>query len=249
MIPITISIVSHQQLKLVSGLLADLSKVGFPLEQCILTLNINEDESHVNNKIAQLGQVIRNGEPVGFGGNHNKAVKDGDSEFILILNPDVRISENVFEELLLHFTDPSVAIVAPKICNQFGETEDSARYFPTIISLFMKVLGIGDGGIYKPENKGCYEVDWVGGMFLLVRRSAFEAVGGFDERYFLYYEDVDLCARVKKNGWRIIVDPNLKVIHMAQRESHRSFKYLLWHASSILKYFWRYGLFAQKTRQ
>jgi GT2 family glycosyltransferase len=74
-------------------------------------------------------------------------------------------------------------------------------------------------------------------MFMLFRSAAFRKVGGFDERYFLYYEDVDLCARLRRAGYDIRVEAAVRVVHDARRDSRRSVRYMAWHLSSILRYF------------
>jgi len=89
------------------------------------------------------------------------------------------------------------------------------------------------------------EVDWLAGMCLIVRSSAFAAVGGFDERFYLYLEDADLCLRLQLAGWRIRQIDGATVIHAAQRASHRSFRHLRWHVASLMKHwlsraYWRY---------
>jgi Predicted glycosyltransferases len=76
---------------------------------------------------------------------------------------------------------------------------------------------------------------WVAGMCLLIDSAAFRAVGGFDERYFLYCEDYDLCARFYNSGYKVVLDQGSRIIHDAQRGSHRSKRYLYWHVSSLLR--------------
>jgi GT2 family glycosyltransferase len=74
-------------------------------------------------------------------------------------------------------------------------------------------------------------------MFMLIPAAVFRKIGGFDERYFLYYEDVDLCARMRLGGYDIRLCPNAKVIHEARRQSHRDLRYFRWHLASILRFF------------
>ncbi|MEO8937924.1 MAG: galactosyltransferase-related protein, partial [Burkholderiaceae bacterium] len=86
---------------------------------------------------------------------------------------------------------------------------------------------------------------WLAGMFLFVSSEAFRSVGGFDERYFMYCEDFDLCARMRLAGWDFEVEENTTVVHVAQRASHRSRRHFAWHVSSLLRMwtssaFWRY---------
>jgi GT2 family glycosyltransferase len=74
-------------------------------------------------------------------------------------------------------------------------------------------------------------------MFMLFKPDLFSAVDGFDERYHLYYEDVDICARLKIAGYRIMACPTVSVIHSARRESHRNLRYMKWHLQSMLRFF------------
>jgi len=80
-------------------------------------------------------------------------------------------------------------------------------------------------------------------MFMMVKRQAFADIGGFDEKFFLYYEDVDLCARFKKAGWAVKYDPRAEVVHDARRTSHTNLRYLKWHLSSMLRYFIKHDFF------
>ena len=79
--------------------------------------------------------------------------------------------------------------------------------------------------------------DWVAGMFMVLRSETFRAAGGFDEGYFLYYEDVDLCWRLQRSGLRAALLPTVRAIHDARRSSHRKLRYLLWHGKSMLRFF------------
>jgi GT2 family glycosyltransferase len=99
-----------------------------------------------------------------------------------------------------------------------------------------KALGRGLRQEYAFGSKP-FSPDWVAGMFMLFCGDAFRRMGGFDEKYFLYYEDVDLCARIRLAGWRVAVCPTVTAIHDARRASHRSMRYFRWHLTSILRYF------------
>jgi hypothetical protein len=86
-------------------------------------------------------------------------------------------------------------------------------------------------------KSGIVRPDWVGGMFMLFTHAAYEAVNGFDERYFLYYEDVDISARLRLLGYDIQVDPRVTVIHDGAYSSHRSWKYFKYHVASMFRFF------------
>lgn len=96
----------------------------------------------------------------------------------------------------------------------------------------MKAMGIVSALDY-PDSADLISPDWVAGMFLFARRAAFESVGGFDERYFMYYEDVDLCRRLRQKGYDIRLAPGARIVHDARRTSHTNPRYLMWHLRSI----------------
>ena len=107
---------------------------------------------------------------------------------------------------------------------------------PTAFILGKKLLGKyhGKQEMYCKQDM-CYP-DWVAGMCMGFRQDVFRMLGGFDEAYFLYYEDVDLCSRVWLSGKKVCVQQQYQVIHQAQRESHRNLRYMKWHVSSILRF-------------
>ncbi len=229
---IAVSIVSHGQAALVAGLLGDLAALGRKDLRVLLTLNIPEEPPADHG----LGiELIRNDTRKGFGANHNQALRRSQDEYFCILNPDVRLPGDPFPALLAALGGERVGLAAPRVVAASGTTENSARHFPTLASLAAKALGAAPALDYA-ERTEPFSPDWVAGMFMLAKRAAFESVGGFDERYFLYYEDVDLCRRMRLKGWDIRVAPSATVVHEARRTSHRNPRYLLWHLRSILRF-------------
>lgn len=138
--------------------------------------------------------------------------------------------------LVARLQDGSIGVVAPRVVNPAGLQEDSARHFPSPLSIGLKALRLGNGRPYLLGTE-VLEPDWTAGMFMLLRTTVFAEVGGFDTRYFLYYEDVDLCARLRLSGYRVVVTPEATVVHAAQRSSHRRVRYLVWHLRSMLRFF------------
>jgi len=233
---ITVSIVSHGHGEMVNALtnqLLLLPEVG----QIILTRNIPESTSVVQDARVHY---VQNMNPKGFGANHNAAFELCHLPFYCVLNPDIILQGNPFPQLLGCLINNSVDLCAPRVVAPNGQLEDSVRHFPTLRSLIQKALG-GDDGRYQFElNQQAFAVDWVAGMFLLFSADGFRAVSGFDEQYFLYYEDVDICARFWRAGKPVFICPSAQVIHAAQRTSHKSFRFMKWHATSMLRYFARY---------
>jgi hypothetical protein len=234
---ISISVVSHGQAGLVSGVLADLARLVDPTSiEVILTLNIPEPLSFAVTDFPFPISLIDNPSPQGFGANHNAAFRLADGRWFCVMNPDIRLDGNPFSALLACLTDPDVGVAAPLVLGVNGEIEDSARRFPSPLTIACKAWGGCRGSDYAIADQPVYP-DWVGGMFMLLPRDIFAAAGGFDPRYFLYYEDVDLCARLRLQGKLAILCPRARVVHHARRSSHRSLRYLRWHLGSMLRFF------------
>jgi N-acetylglucosaminyl-diphospho-decaprenol L-rhamnosyltransferase len=226
---ITLSVVSHAQAGLAARLLGDIMSLGRADFQVILTVNVPEPIP------AGSHDVIVNPRPRGFGANHNGAFRRARGEYFCVLNPDIRLPRDPFPALLETLGDATVGIAAPRIVDAHGHTEDSVRKFPTVPRLVRKLLRADAGPDYALDADRV-EVDWVGGMFMLFRRTAFERVGGFDERYFLYYEDVDICRRLHGAGYRVVATTRAQAIHEAQRASRRDPRHMAMHARSMLRY-------------
>ncbi|MHB1188690.1 MAG: glycosyltransferase family 2 protein [Thiobacillus sp.] len=231
---VSMSVVSHRQGTLVNDLLEDVARYC-PTNDLLLTCNIPEQVSIHGTGLKTLHR-FENANAKGFGANHNEAFKHCDSPFFCVANPDVRLLNDPFQGLLASMDDPQVGLIAPRVIDPAGNVEDNARYFPTPTNLAAKMLHV-DEGRYPVAGQAPMAVDWVAGMFMLFRVEAFRDIGGFDDRFFLYYEDVDICARLWKAGWKVMLHPGVSVIHAAQRSSRRNPRYMAWHLSSMARYF------------
>lgn len=208
---------------------------GVPLE-FILTLNLPETLPFAEHEYPFPLKIIRNPSPLGFGENHNQAFRQASGDFFCVLNPDIRIREDVFGPLIeILEKDRCIGLVAPQVVNPVGAIEDSARFFPTPLEVFKKVFGYTSRK-YSEEGRLSFP-DWVAGMFMLLPSHVFRQISGFDARYFLYYEDVDLCARLQIQDYRVALCRDMSIVHDARRTSHRNLKYLRWHAVSMLQFF------------
>ena len=181
-------------------------------------------------------EVIRNRQRKGFGANHNAALERAGNGWFCVLNPDIRLSSDPFPALLAVAVDPRVGVVAPVVTGSDLVAEDHARDFPSLFTLFAKAFGHRPHSP-APAGQPVYHPDWVAGMFMLFRSDTLRSFGGFDERYFLYYEDVDLCARLRDRGLEVAVCTHASVIHAARRESRRNLRYAAWHLRSAMRFF------------
>jgi N-acetylglucosaminyl-diphospho-decaprenol L-rhamnosyltransferase len=233
--PLTVSIVSHGQWALVQPLLEQLEQwCSGTIAKVVLTLNIPESLTLKDSWRFPI-ERIDNVRPKGFGANHNAAATRCRTPWFLILNPDIRLESDVLSPLLLK-TSAEVGLVTPRIREPGSDTVEPYRALLTPLELIRR----RHGGHRPPTAPA-----WIAGMFMLIRHEAFAQVRGFDERYFMYCEDFDLCARLRLAGWKLQAESSITVMHLAQRASRAALRPLLWHLSSFIKVwtsgtFWRY---------
>jgi N-acetylglucosaminyl-diphospho-decaprenol L-rhamnosyltransferase len=234
---ISISVISHGQIDLIEELLRDINQHCHTLSlQLILTLNLEETLPFAEDIFSFPLEIIRNKVPLGFAANHNQAYSHASGKYFCVMNPDIRLDVDPFTVLVSCLQDASVGVVAPLVLGESGELEDSARCFPTPLKILCKSMGGCKGGDYAVKDEIIFP-DWVAGMCMMFRSEVFVELGGFDQRYFLYYEDVDLCARLRLRGYEVALCPEAKVIHHARRHSHRNLKYFAWHLASMTRFF------------
>ncbi|MHB1533556.1 MAG: glycosyltransferase family 2 protein [Acidimicrobiales bacterium] len=190
------------------------------------------------------------GANLGYGRAANLGAAATTAPYLLVCNPDVELLDGAVDALVRALgADATVALVGPALRNPDGTIYPSARTFPEMID----ALGHGLLGLVAPRNRftrryrlldwdhresAC--VDWVSGACFLVRRAAWDDVGGFDPAYFMYLEDVDLCWRLTRAGWSIRYEPAAAVVH-AQGAStgRRPYRMLAAHHRSMWRFAWR----------
>ena len=201
--PITVSIVSHGHASWVQPLVPHV--LACPdVAHLILTRNIAEDIALPSD--ARLS-IVDNTIAKGFGANHNTAFRACRTPYFCVLNPDVWWTEDPFSGLLACLQATRAAVAGPLVIGPDGHAADSIRRFPTFLSLLRKAVGSDDGRYRTTFGAPCFPADWVAGMCMLFRSADFAAVGGFDEAFFLYYEDVDICARLWDSGRSVAACP------------------------------------------
>ncbi|MEQ1438358.1 glycosyltransferase [Fontimonas sp. SYSU GA230001] len=237
----TISVVSHGHGERVAAGLADIHGQLEGVEhRFVLTLNAREDPGFVDRlppAIRARLHLIRNARPRGFAANHNAALRGCRSRYVLVADPDLRLSDTVFPDLERALGNPACGIVAPLAQTSLGDDEDNGRDLPTLPALLRRRLFGRDRDIPRdpPPQR---EVVWLAGLFLALRAETFQRLGGFDERYHMYCEDVDLCLRARALGLTVDQLCSLRIVHDARRGSLRSPRHFLWHSQSLLR-LWR----------
>jgi len=179
-------------------------------------------------------KYVKNTKKLSFAANNNIAMSIAQGQYYLILNPDTIIIENAIDRMKQYLdNNNSVACVAPKLLYEDYSFQENCRKFPKVrylISSRLNSLGLKiftkANKDYQLVNQSINEpmyVDWVLGACMLIRSSIIEDIGGFDEKYIYYFEDTDLCWRMKSHGWQISYLPSAEVIHLYKRQAAESF--------------------------
>jgi GT2 family glycosyltransferase len=182
---------------------------------------------------------------LGFGAANNIGIAAGDSEYVLVLNPDTRVTPDSLDSLLAEIGQrPEVGMIGPRLELDDGTFDHaSRRSFPTPLGALGHFTGIGrrEGASealsqYRAPEVESGPVDAINGAFMLIRRAPLERVGAFDERYWMYMEDLDICWRFAQAGWTTWYEPGVTVKHVKAGTSgeHRSLK---------LTYAFHYGMY------
>ena len=193
-------------------------------------------------------RVVETGANLGFGSAANRGVAVATGGHLLILNPDTVVEPGTVKALSETLDrDPGLAAAGPRLENVDGSLYPSVRRFPDLAVAF----GHAFLGLLWPRNPAtrryrmldwdhdqpAADVDWVSGACVLIRRTAFDMVGGFDEAYFMYVEDVDLCWRLGQAGWRIGYEPAGRVVHALGGSSRLvPYRMIAEHHRSLLRF-------------
>ena len=222
-------------------------------------------DNHSDDESAQLIRNLLRGEPSvrvlespvngGYGKGNTFAAGYASGEYLLIINPDNELEPSALERMVLRMkADPGIGILAPKLVHEDGTVRDSFRAFPRLLDVVAKRTALrrllpGRVARYLRADADLSmerDVDWVVGACLLLKRSFYEELGGFDERFFLFFEDMDLCRRCWDPGDRVVYFPAPVPRDRKTRLSEGGIRRLLLtavgraHVASGLKYFWKW---------
>jgi len=193
------------------------------------------------------------GNNIGFSAGHNLILEQikQHSKYHLILNPDVCFSGEVIPRLINEFQNKEdIAMIAPKIVFPDEKYQNSCRRYPSLRDLLIRKSGflkrIYTSSIHKGEygdkdlTRSFYP-DFIHGCFMLFKTDDFIKIGGFDERYFLYMEDVDICRKIDQIDKKKMYYPNEQITHILKKESSKNMRLFFIHFISSIKYFKKWG--------
>ena len=187
---------------------------------------------------------------IGFGKAHNQNIKNNCKikkyNYVLILNPDVFITNNILNNLVSSIKkNKRCFLLSPLLLNKDKSIQNSIRLFPKPFDFLLRFFNLGVSN-HSNKIKSLTAVPFVHGACFLLNLLHFDFLKGFDEKFFLYCEDLDLCRKVVENDGLVLVDPRIRVVHLFNQESRRSMKLFIIHLSSITKYFTKWGVFRGK---
>lgn len=176
--------------------------------------------------------LIRCHENVGFPKGNNIGLAKAKGRYIILLNPDTVVKPHAFERLCDYLdAQPDVGVVGPQLLNPDGSVQSSRRRFPTVWTAVFESTWLQS---YAPqaildsyyardiEDEQTADVDWVMGAALMTRHTIVEQIGGLDEGYFMYSEELDYCRRIKDAGWRVVYNPQAKIMHHLGKSSEQA---------------------------
>jgi GT2 family glycosyltransferase len=194
------------------------------------------------------------GKNIGYGKAHNYAIDNGiESRYHLIMNPDIVIMKGTIEGMASFMDEnPDVGIVCPRVLNTDGTDQYLNKRYLNVTDLFVRrfvprffqPLLKRRMDRYEMRDVGydkICDVECIPGAFMLCRTNVLKTVGGFDPRYFMYFEDGDLCIKFQKNGYRTVYYPDAKVIHGYERASHKNLKMTFIFVANMYRYFNKWG--------
>jgi len=229
---IAISVVSHGHGEMVERLVESLLSYS-EVSKIIVTINTPEKLNLIfSDRIA----VIENYSARGFGKNHNEAFLNVNEAYFCVLNPDITMNENPFPDLISSLIKYRAGLAVPLVLNKSGEIDDSIRFFLTPTSLIRRFFFNNEHKYELTKNSPTFAPEWAAGMFMLFTSKVFCDLGGFDDGYYLYCEDIDICVRIWKAKQFMIACPQVQITHDARRSSRQDLKYLKWHLTSMIRY-------------
>jgi len=233
---LAVVIVNYQAYSELSSCLASLDRIGEPVSVVVIDHASDAGAADALGRAFPHVRLVRMADNHGFASGINHGVRMTDAPLLMLLNPDCVLELNAWGRVADWMErHPDVGVVGPRIRNADGSVQQSARRFPDVTTAIAGrsswLTRVAPGNALSRRNLPLQaattpstfsEVDWVSGACMLVRRTAFEAVGGMDGGFFLYWEDADFCRRLRDAGFRTVYFPDAAATHVGGRSSRHA---------------------------
>jgi glycosyltransferase involved in cell wall biosynthesis/GT2 family glycosyltransferase len=252
---ISVSLISHSEKKHLEVLLPSLiqSLEGLRYE-LLLVDNCSRDETleFLRKKYPQI-IISVNRKQRGYGANHNLNIRRALGKYILVLNADLRFEKDTVRDMLDFMErNPDCGVSTCRLMDwDDRKIQHNCRTFPTLVDIWARRFPFKNKQLHIIADRHemlhrdyvlSFETDWFQGSFMLFRQEALNQINGFDERFLLYFEDVDACRRMRMAGWKVLYNGGTFVHHRFHRQSANPLNRMFWvHLSSMARYFNKYG--------
>lgn len=199
--------------KCIKSVLKYLPKGG---EVIVLDNDSKDNTARLLEKFGKQIKLIKSDKNLGFSKGCNLAEKEASGDYLFLLNPDTELTEPVFEKLISFYEDtPNIGVLAPKLTMLDGKVQPSVKNLPTVWGAIKEyILGVKHSySEYAPKSSEPLEVEVVYGAAMLIKKDLFQKLGRFNEKYFMYYEDTDLCRQVRDLGKKVYYLPGISIKH------------------------------------
>lgn len=241
---VSVIIVTYNSEEYIIKCIKSLKNQNYKNIEILLVDNNSKDKTLDKIKKFYSVKIILNKRNEGFASACNKAILKSRGDYILIINPDVFVRKDTLGKLVNHLNkNNDVGIVGCKLINLDGSLQYSCRRFPHLPVHFLKMLfpklkSVSSYLMLDRDHSIVQEVDWLLGAFLFIRKRVFEQIGLLDQKFFIYFEDTDICHRAKEAGWKIIYYPHAIATHVYRQASHKILsKEFFHHLRSMLIYY------------
>ena len=222
----------------------------FPSEVIVIDNGSQDQTCAVVQKTRPQAQLVCNAENRGVAPARNQGIRLAQGEYVLILDDDTVVQAGALDCLIRYMEDrPEVGLCGPKLTDTDGELHLSCRCFPTLVDKLARrlpaILGqkvTREAEMADWDHRTIRAVDYVIGACQVIRRRALQEVGLFDERIFYGPEDIDLCLRLQRAGWRVVYNPEAVIVHEERRMTRSLRSGLVWkHIWGLGYFFWKHG--------
>jgi GT2 family glycosyltransferase len=247
---VTGSIVTYNNMSTIDATLKTLFEFSKDIDFKLYVVDNNSTDGtveHIKTNYPQV-EMIALDKNIGFGAGHNEAIKVIDSDYHAVINPDIILIENSIKKMVEYLeSNKDIGLLSPKICFPNGKEQILGKKVPHLKYIFasrlrgeepgklLKEYAMLDCDLTKPT-----EIENATGCFMMFRTSVLKKIGGFDERYFMYFEDADITMEARKHG-KAYYNADATVIHMWHRETAKSFKPFMLQLRSMFIYMKKWG--------